>query len=45
MQPEPFTVDIPQTAIADLRARLGNIRWPADFNNEDWRYGVPRAYL
>ena len=45
MQPETFAVDIPEAALADLRARLGHIRWPADFNNEDWRYGVPRSYL
>jgi pimeloyl-ACP methyl ester carboxylesterase len=31
--------------LEDLQHRLGNVRWPPDFNNEDWRYGVPRAYL
>ena len=45
MTPEPFTVHIPDAALEDLRARLRHIRWPADFNNDDWRYGVPRAYL
>jgi pimeloyl-ACP methyl ester carboxylesterase len=45
MELESFTVDIPDQAISDLRARLRSIRWPADFNNEDWRYGVPRSYL
>ena len=45
MSVEPFTVAIPDEAIDDLRARLRRIRWPADFNNEDWRYGVPRSYL
>ena len=43
MQPEPFTIQIPDSALDDLRVRLANIRWPADFNNEDWRYGVPRS--
>ena len=45
MRPEPFSVEIPDAALDDLRARLGHIRWPADFNNEDWRYGVPRSYM
>ncbi len=45
MQPEPFTVAIPDPALADLDARLAHIRWPADFNNEDWRFGVPRSYM
>ena len=45
MTPEPFMVQIPDAAVQDLHARLQHIRWPADFNNNDWRYGVPRAYL
>jgi len=45
MTPQPFTLDIPEAQLTDLRARLRNTRWPADLNNEDWRYGVNRNYL
>ena len=45
MRPEPFTVAIPDEAIADLHARLDRSRLPADFANEDWRFGMNREYL
>lgn len=45
MKPEPFTVAIPDTDVADLRARLASARWPDDFGNADWRYGVERGWL
>ena len=45
MRPEPFTVAVPDEAIADLHARLDRARLPADFANDDWRYGMNREYL
>ena len=30
---------------ADLKRRLANTRFPADFANDDWRYGMNREYL
>ena len=45
MKPEPFRIEIPDADLEDLRARLGTLRWADDFANDDWRYGVPRAYL
>ena len=44
-QPQPFTVAIPDETIDDLKVRLNNVRWPRDFANEDWRFGLPRPYL
>ena len=41
----PFTVDIPQAQIDDLRARLGNTRWPDELPDVGWFYGVPTSYL
>lgn len=45
MKPQPFRIEIPQAKLDDLRRRLEGINWPHDFDNEDWAYGVPRAYL
>jgi pimeloyl-ACP methyl ester carboxylesterase len=41
----PFTVDIPQEQIDDLRARLANARWPHELPGVGWSYGVPVDYL
>lgn len=42
---EPFIVDIPQSALDDLRHRLERARWADDFANEDWAYGANTAYI
>jgi len=42
---EPFTVHIADDAIADLRARVRATRWPGDFGNEAWTYGVEQSWL
>lgn len=42
----PFTVDIPQSDVADLRERLARTRLPRPVADEnDWQYGVPNSYL
>jgi pimeloyl-ACP methyl ester carboxylesterase len=43
--PVPFTIDIPESELDDLRARLRNTRWPADPGNPDGRYGAPRELV
>ena len=45
MQAEPFTVAIPDAALEDLRSRIERTKFPRDFGNEDWRYGMNREYL
>ena len=45
MQPEPFTIDVPQATLDDLAERLRRSRLPLDFANDDWRYGTNRDYL
>jgi epoxide hydrolase len=42
---KPFRVDIPQTALDDLRDRLGRTRWPDELPDAGWSYGVPLGYL
>ena len=41
----PFTVEIPDAQLEDLRRRLRATRWADDFGNERWRYGVERGWL
>ena len=45
MKKTPFVIDIPESTLRDLAARLAHTRWPHDFANEDWRYGTNAAYL
>ena len=41
----PFTIDIDQSVLADLRARLVGARWPDAEVVDDWSQGTPLGYL
>jgi epoxide hydrolase len=41
----PFKLAIPDTDIADLKARLAAARWPTEVEPDSWNRGVPGAYL
>ena len=41
----PFTIDIPDAAIEDLRERLARTRWPEREPVDDWSQGIPLAYV
>jgi len=45
MNPVPWTIHFPDSDLEDLRMRLERTRWPGDYGNDDWRYGVPESYL
>jgi len=45
MKPVPWTIHFPDSDLEDLRLRLERTRWPGDYGNDDWRYGVPESYL
>jgi pimeloyl-ACP methyl ester carboxylesterase len=40
-----FQIDVPQTELDDLRARLERTRWPERETVVDWSQGVPLSYL
>ncbi len=40
----PFTIDVPDVAIVDLRERLARTRWPEAEPVDDWSQGIPLAY-
>ena len=42
---EPFTIQILDEVLADLRDRLTRTRWAHDFANDEWAYGTNSAYL
>jgi pimeloyl-ACP methyl ester carboxylesterase len=41
----PFRIEIPETALDDLRQRLARTRWPGAETVEDWSQGIPLAYV
>jgi len=45
MDIETFHVDIPQTDLDDLHARLAATRWPTAVPGAGWERGVPAGYL
>src|ERR1043165_2492354 len=43
---KPFSIEIPQSDLDDLHARLDATRWPREIpGGEGWDHGVPLAYL
>jgi microsomal epoxide hydrolase len=44
-QPQPFTLSVPDTAIADLRTRLALTRFPDQAPDAPWAYGTDLGYM
>ncbi|MFJ9714070.1 epoxide hydrolase family protein [Streptomyces sp. NPDC101234] len=42
---KPFRIDIPQSQLDDLHARLDLTRWPDELPEVGWSYGVSLGYL
>lgn len=43
--PEPFTINVPDSVLTDLRERLDRVRWPGEVPNTAWEYGANLAYM
>jgi pimeloyl-ACP methyl ester carboxylesterase len=41
----PFTIDVPDADLDDLRQRLHNTRWPDAELVDDWSQGIPLDYV
>lgn len=41
----PYRIEVPESALEDLRQRLASTRWPERETVTDWSQGVPLAYL
>jgi pimeloyl-ACP methyl ester carboxylesterase len=40
-----FRIEVPDSELSDLQARLARTRWPEKETVDDWSQGVPLAYL
>jgi epoxide hydrolase len=45
MTPRPFSIDVPQAVLDDLRRRLASTRWPEPIPDVGWAYGADVAYV
>jgi pimeloyl-ACP methyl ester carboxylesterase len=45
MNVRPFSLDVPEADLNDLRERLSRTRWPERETVDDWSQGVPLVYL
>jgi microsomal epoxide hydrolase len=43
--PRPFTIQVPDDVLADLRERLHSVRWPDEIPGTGWRYGTDLSYI
>jgi len=39
MAVEPFNIQVPDSALDDLKSRLARTRWPEELPGTDWDYG------
>lgn len=42
---QPFKIDLGQTILDDLKARIAKARWPDEVDNAKWETGTNKAYL
>jgi pimeloyl-ACP methyl ester carboxylesterase len=45
MTPRPFTIQVPDDTLADLRVRLDRARWPDQNPGVEWQHGSDLAYV
>ena len=45
MEYRPFTIEVPQRDLDDLRARLGRTRWPNELQPQGWDRGTELEFL
>lgn len=43
--PEPFTINVPDSVLTDLRERLERVRWPGEVPSSAWDYGANLTYM
>jgi pimeloyl-ACP methyl ester carboxylesterase len=43
--PAPFTIQVAEEVLTDLRQRLDRVRWPDDVPDAGWQYGTDLRYM
>src|SRR5262245_53168966 len=43
--PRPFTIQVSDAVLADLRERLHRVHWPDEVSGAGWQYGTALAYM
>ena len=43
--PQPFTIEVTDTDLRDLKRRLAQTRWPSEVADSGWQYGSNLAYM
>jgi hypothetical protein len=43
--PRPFTIEIPDSTLNDLRERLSRTRWPDQMEGATWEYGTDLSLI
>ncbi len=41
----PFKIEVPESVLNDLRARLEHTRWPDEVDDSGWNYGTNLSYI
>ena len=44
-EPVPYTTNVDQSVLNDLKLRLSNVRWPDEVPDNNWKYGTDLGYL
>ena len=45
MAVQPFTIDVPDSILEDLKSRLERTRWPDELPGTNWEYGSNLDYV
>ena len=45
MNIQPFSINVAQRTLDDVRERLAHTRWPDEVQEADWEYGTNLDYL
>ncbi|PYM17971.1 MAG: hypothetical protein DMD81_07240, partial [Candidatus Rokuibacteriota bacterium] len=43
--PKPFTIEVDNRVLVDLRVRLARVRWPDEPPDSGWRFGTDLGYM
>jgi microsomal epoxide hydrolase len=45
MSIQKFAISVPDAILADLKGRLGSVRWPDELDSAGWQFGSNLSYM